>query len=144
MTYEELLNNYQYKITKKGLMREFPFIKDVLDTTKEDFENYRTTLFITIVIDPYVVALMYNTEVWGGITRALKRGETFESPGLRIFFEDKNVGSDIVYDMNKLIQSVNNSAALPMEYKLRDKVINIGHYEARPDSLPPDFMSQPN
>jgi hypothetical protein len=29
MTYEELIDNYEYKIAKKMLLREYPWIKDV-------------------------------------------------------------------------------------------------------------------
>ena len=37
MTYDELLNNYEFKIAKKMLMREYPWIKDV--KIKEDEIN---------------------------------------------------------------------------------------------------------
>jgi hypothetical protein len=65
MEYNELLTNYEYKITKKGLLREFPFIVDVLDTDEHDFQKYKSVIFITLVIDPYILANMFGAKVWG-------------------------------------------------------------------------------
>jgi hypothetical protein len=144
MTYEELLNNYEYKITKKGMMREYPFIIDVLDTNEEDFPKYKSVVFVTLVIDPYVLANMFGVKVWGGVTRALKRGDDFDSPTLPIFLENSiDLGIKVRQSIDDFTDTIHRSRAIPDEYRM-DKILRVSNYIAYPSSLPPDFMSEPN
>jgi len=142
MTYEELLNNYEYKITKKGLMKEYPFIVDVLDD-EEDFTKYESVAFVTLVIDPFILANMFGVKVWGGIIRTLKRGDDFNSPTLSIFLDSVDLGIKIMQSIDDFIDTIHRSRAIPDEYRM-DRVLRVGNYIAYPSSLPPDFMSQPN
>jgi len=144
MTYEELLNNYEYKITKKGMMREYPFIIDVLDTNEEDFTKYESVVFVTIVINPYILANMFGVKVWGGVTRALKRGDDFDSPTLSIFLENSiDLGIKVRQSIDDFTDTIHRSRAIPDEYRM-GKIVRAGNYIAYPSSLPPDFMSEPN
>ena len=144
MTYEELLDNYEYKITKKGLLREFPFIVDVLDTNEEDFTKYESVVFVTLVIDPYVLANMFGVKVWDGITRAFKRGDDFDSPTLSIFLENSiDLGIKIRQSIDDFTDSIHSSRAIPDEYRM-GRIVRAGNYIAYPSSLPPDLMSEPN
>jgi hypothetical protein len=144
MTYEELLNNYEYKITKKGMMREYPFIIDVLDTNEEDFTKYESVVFVTLVIDPFILANMFGVKVWGGVTRALKRGDDFDSPTLSIFLENSiDLGIKVRQSIDDFTDTIHRSRAIPDEYRM-DKIVRAGNYIAYPSSLPPDFMSEPN
>lgn len=143
MTYEELLNNYEYKITKKGLLKEFPFIVDVLDD-EDDFPKYNSVVFVTLVIDPYVLANMFGVKVWDGITRALKRGEDFDSPTLSIFLENSiDLGIKVRTSIENFTDAIHSSRAIPDEYKM-GRTLRVGDYIAYPSSLPPDLMSEPN
>lgn len=143
MTYEELLNNYEYKITKKGLMKEYPFIVDVLDD-EDDFLRYESVVFVTLVIDPFILANMFGVKVWGGIIRTLKRGDDFDSPTLSIFLENSvDLGIKIRQSIDDFIDTIHRSRAIPDEYRM-DRLLRAGNYIAYPSSLPPDFMSQPN
>ena len=45
MTREQLENNYEYKVTKKALMREFPFVKDVFVKDDNDIDKWRSTVY---------------------------------------------------------------------------------------------------
>jgi hypothetical protein len=144
MTYDELLNNYEYKITKKGMMREYPFIIDVLDTNEEDFTKYESVVFVTLVIDPFILANMFGVKVWGGVTRALKRGDDFDSPTLSIFLENSiDLGIKIRKSIDDFTDTIDSSRALPDEYRM-GRIVRAGNYIAYPSSLPPDFMSEPN
>ena len=143
MTYEELLNNDEYKITKKGLLKEFPFIVDVLDD-EDDFPKYNSVVFVTLVIDPYVLANMFGVKVWDGITRALKRGEDFDSPTLSIFLENSiDLGIKVRTSIENFTDAIHSSRAIPDEYKM-GRPLRVGDYIAYPSSLPPDLMSEPN
>ena len=144
MTYEELLNNYEYKITKKGMMREYPFIIDVLDTNEEDFTKYESVVFVTLVIDPFILANMFGVKVWGGVTRALKRGDDFDSPTLSIFLENSiDLGIKVRQSIDDFTDTIHRRRAIPDEYRM-GRIVRAGNYIAYPSSLPPDFMSEPN
>ena len=144
LTPEELNDNYEYKITKKGLLREFPFIVDVLDTNEEDFTKYESVVFVTLVIDPYVLANMFGVKVWDGITRAFKRGDDFDSPTLSIFLENSiDLGIKIRQSIDDFTDSIHSSRAIPDEYRM-GRIVRAGNYIAYPSSLPPDLMSEPN
>ena len=143
MTYEELLNNYEYKITKKGLMREYPFIKDILDN-EDDFPKYNSVVFVTLVIDPYILANMFGVKVWGGVTRALKRGDDFDSPTLSIFLDyNIDLGIKVGDSISDFTDAIHGSRAIPDEYRM-SKLLRVGNYITYPSSLPADFMSEPN
>ena len=143
MTYEELLDNYEYKITKKGMMREYPFIIDVLDD-EQDFPKYQSVVFVTLVINPYILANMFGVKVWGGVTRALKRGDNFSSPTLSIFLENSiDLGIKVRQSIDDFTDAIHSSRAIPDEYRMGRR-LRVGNYIAYPSSLPPDFMSEPN
>ena len=137
MTREELENNYQYKVTKKALMREFPFIKDVY-VTDEDLNKWKSTIYMDLIIDPFVLAHQYGFRLWQPIINKLKDGEDYWSPYLSIFASDNDrleITSPIVNAMNELIDGIRNSPAIPQDFKL-NKVLNLGSFRAKPSSVP--------
>ena len=137
MTREELENNYQYKVTKKALMREFPFIKDVY-VTDEDLNKWKSTIYMDLIIDPFVLAHQYGFRLWQPIINKLKDGEDYWSPYLSIFASDNDrleITSPIVNAMNELIDGIRNSPAIPQDFKL-NKVLNLGSFRALPSSVP--------
>ena len=40
LTYEELLDNYEFKVGRRILIREYPWIKDVILKDPEDVNKY--------------------------------------------------------------------------------------------------------
>ena len=142
MTREELENNYQYKVSKKALMREFPFIKDVY-VTDEDLTKWKSTIYLDIIIDPFALAHQYGFRLWDPIIRALKNGEDYWSPYLSIFAADNDrleITSPIVNAMNELIDGIRNSPAIPQDFKL-NKVLNLVSFRAKPSSVPSNMTT---
>ena len=141
MTREELENNYQYKVSKKALMREFPFIKDVYAEDEEAINRYEHYIWLSVDIDPYQMGQMYGLKVVNFVTNALKRGEPYWAPYLSTLM----VGSvddtwPIRQALEKVIDGVHKSPALPSELKL-PKELDIASYMVKPESLPPDITS---
>ena len=137
MTREELENNYQYKVSKKALMREFPFVKDVY-VTDEDLSKWKSTIYMDLIIDPFVLAHQYGFRLWDPIINSLKRGEDYWSPYLSIFAADNDrleITSPITKAMDELIDGIRRSPAIPQDFKL-NKVLNLGSFRALPSSLP--------
>ena len=82
MTKEELYDNYEFKVTKRTLMSEFPFIKDVYVQDDKDINTYQYYIWLTVDIYPYQMGQMYGLKVSKFVTRALKRGEPYWAPYL--------------------------------------------------------------
>ena len=138
MTREELENNYEFKVTKKALMREFPFIKDVTVKKDDDINKYPSSIYLELVIDPYVMAHQYGFRVWDAVTRSLKKDEPYWFPYLSIFVENDNrmeLVAPITKAIEELIDGIHKSPALPSELRLGKK-LRVGSYMAYPSSLP--------
>lgn len=144
MTREEFENNYEYKITKKALMREFPFIKDVYVKDEEDITKWESVIFLDLIIDPFALAHQYGFRVWGPVINYLKRGENYMSPYLSLFVGDSDrvdLAAPINKAMEELINGIHNSPAIPSDFKL-DKKLMMGSFTATPSSIPPNFNPQ--
>jgi hypothetical protein len=143
-TKEELYNNYQFKITKRALKEQFPFIKDVILLDEEGLEKYQFTLFLTLVIDPYLLEEYTGLPIWGAVYRSLKRGDDFKT-SLPVLFHDWDdpkvleLRDEIVKTMN----AIANSSVLPDEFKIDKNAVSIdevivpvtlyrGHGEEKP------------
>lgn len=141
MTKEELYDNYEFKVTKRTLMNEFPFIKDVYAEDEEAINRYEHYIWLSVDIDPYQMGQMYGLKVANFVTRALKRGEPYWAPYLSILM----VGGmeetyPIAQAMEKLMEGVHYSPALPSELKL-PKQLEISGHMVKPEYLPPDITS---
>jgi hypothetical protein len=143
-TKEELYNNYQFKITKRALKQQYPFIKDVILSNEESLEKYQFTLFLTLVIDPYLLEEYTGLPIWGAVYRSLKRGNEFKT-SLPVLFSDWDnpkvleLKDEIVKTMNAIAQST----VLPDAFKIDKRSVSIdevivpvslyrGHGEEKP------------
>ena len=142
MTAQELNDNYEYKITKRALIKEFPFIKDV-SVKEEAINKWSRSIYIDLIIDPFAFAQQYGFRVWGPIINDLKRGENYRSPYISIFIGNSDrveLASPINKAMDELMYGIHKSPAIPHELKLGKELV-IGTFTATPSSLPPDMLS---
>jgi hypothetical protein len=141
MTEQELYDNYTFKVVKRALMREFPFIKDVSVKYPADIDKYEMYIFLDVDINPYEMSQMYGLKIDPIANRYLRRGEPFWAPFLSMFVKG---GVEETYPIKKaiddLVNSVQKSTALPQEFKL-DRELEIATYHATPDTVPSDIMS---
>ena len=138
MTVQELNDNYEYKVTKRALIKEFPFIKDVFVREEEEINKWSSFIYIDLIIDPFAFAQQYGFRVWGPIINALKRGEDYMSPYLSLFIGDPDrveLASPVNKAMEELMDGVHKSPAIPHEFKL-GKTLKLGSFTATPSSLP--------
>jgi hypothetical protein len=143
MTREQLENNYEYKVTKKALMREFPFVKDVYVKDDNDIDKWNRTVYLDLIVDPFSFAHQYGFRVWGPIINYLKRGENYRFPYISMFIGNDDrveLASPINKAMDELTHGIHKSPAIPHELKLGKELV-IGTFTATPSSLPPDMLS---
>lgn len=124
MTKEEIENNYTYRIVKRALIRELPFIKDII-LNDEDIDKYKSTLFFDLIIDPYEMAGHYNTKVWDLIDKKLKRGEGYDSIAPSIFLDEPKrfeTGQEITDDIVNIVKQIQSASVVPDELKLKKRL----------------------
>ena len=137
MTGDEVKNNYEFKVVRKTLMREFPFVKDVL-VEEEHLSSYKYIIPVNLVIDPFVLALQYNVGIKPSYIRMMVNDDEFITSSLDIMFDNRDRVRHIDGQMDKLSKEVHNSPALPPEYKL-PRPIRMALYIVDKDSIPQDI-----
>lgn len=146
MTINELENTYEFKLVKKSLTREFPFVKDVQVRREEDINKWKHSIYVELVIDPFILGQMYGIPVWYIVINHLKRGEPYWSLYLNLFFKGSNFGflNGIHNEMESVMTNIHKSPAIPQELKLGKEIL-IGSYMVYPNTLPPNYnMSEDN
>ena len=141
MTEQELYDNYTFKVVKRALMREFPFIKNVYVKDPDSIDKYKSFIFLDVDINPYELSHQYGLRVDPITHKYLRRGEPYWAPYLSMFIKS---GVEDTYPIkqaiNDLVHGIQKSPAIPQEFKL-DRELDIGSYHAGPDTIPPDMMS---
>ena len=144
-TQEELDNNYTFKLIQKSLKKEFPFIKKVYLRDPKDIDMWSNNIFVDVDINPYEISERHGFPLDGLAERYLRRGQEYWSPHLTMFFklytvEDRRTIGNIVNEINYLIHSIQENAAIPDHLKLYKKVY-IGAWYANSDTVPHDIVS---
>ena len=129
MTQEEVENNYTYKIIRKVLMREYPWIKDVqLDVP--GLEKFEYALFLDIYINPYELGEErgYNVARW--IESAIRNKEDYYTSVITMYFDGSSEEMRaITQEVNDTITATQNSPAIPVDLRLpSDKRFMVGSY----------------
>ena len=121
ITLQELEENYEYKIIKRILKKEFPWIKSV-SMKEKNLEKYMV-LFVKIEVDQDIFMETYEVHLRAYPKREVEEGNTYESPFLSLIFEfeDKSVASGIEEDVVTTMNSVKKSKAIPPELKLANE-----------------------
>lgn len=141
MTEEELYDNYEFKVTKRALMREFPFIKNVYVKDPATIDRYNSYIFLDVDINPYELSHQYGVKVDKTTDRFLRKGDPYWAPYLSLFIAgDIENSRPISKAINDLVHGIAHSVAIPQELKL-GKELDIGGYHANPNTVPPDMMS---
>lgn len=138
MRLKEFLDNYEYKVTKRLLKKEFPFITDVLPS--DNFEDYKTLSFVFIVIDLQKLIDMYKElklEPFGYIEYLPDSTVPGYIYGPTLYFfvdgpEDsaentKEILMQLNRDIEATIDSIRLSPSIPSDLKLEAGISNSGY-----------------
>ena len=134
MTQEEVENNYTYKIIRKVLMREYPWIKDVqLDVP--GLEKFEYALFLDIYINPYELGGERGYSVARWIESAIRNNEDYYTSVITMYFDGSSEEMRaITQEVNDTITATQNSPAIPVDLRLpSDKRFMVGSYHLADD-----------
>ena len=142
LTYEELLDNYEFKVGKRILTREYPWIKDVVIKTPEDVNRYNL-IFIDVIFNPFELSEEKGWRLASYVVKSIDRGDNFWAPYLSTFFT--NMGEearDLVQGIEKTLENLHKSPAIPQEMRLPGhRKLNIGSWYTQPGTqVPTDYI----
>lgn len=134
MTPEELRNNYEFKVVRRAIMKEFPYVLDV-GFIDDEINNYNL-IFLEIVIDPVKMGEFYGWEINPWIKGIINRNQRYRAtyPSL-IFDVSYTIARDEVNEpIMDLIEGIHKSPALPDDLRLPNgRTFNIGAFVINPD-----------
>jgi len=139
-TPEELYDNYTFKLIKRALMREFPYIKNVF-VGDFDLGKYNT-IFLNFEFDPKIWEEMYNDKFQGWLKNEMDKGKYVDlsypiTASNNITYEEYQ---PIRKSIEKVMSQVANSEAVPRELKIQgNRSVAIGTWHINRKEGKPDF-----
>lgn len=128
-TQEELYDNYEFKVVKKAIMREFPWVKNVT-VSPENLSKYNL-IFLDLDIDPLMLGEQMGWTITPWVRRAYEEGKEYKGMYLSLFFDGTNYEEtrELSESILDLARAVGQSPALPYELKIRgERRFSIGEY----------------
>ncbi len=124
VTHDEVENSYEFKLVKRILKREFPWILDVIAPSDEEINQYNL-IFPDIVIDPFILQKEKEWPIVSYLRYYLTGGishhspYTYQSSYLSTMY---NVGreetQELQDDVENTMRSIAKSNAIPSDLKL--------------------------
>ena len=136
---EQLYDNYTFKLLKRSLMREFPYIKNVF-VNFFDLGRYNT-IFLNFDFDPAVWGEMYNDPMVNWLKDVTDEGGYID-------LSYPTTATDMAYDeyqpikksIQKVMSDVFNSEAVPKELKIQgQRPVAIGTWHVNRRGGKPDY-----
>ena len=128
LTPEELNDNYEYKITKKVILREFPWVKEfVVDpNTINDYG----LIFVDLYIDPFELAGIEGWTLSRWALNDIKDGHGYGAPYLSTFYHETFDAVKPVTDkINDTMEAIHKSNAMPDDLKLpKSRRLSVGNF----------------
>jgi hypothetical protein len=142
LTYEEFLDNYEFKVAKRMLLREYPWIKDVFFRNPEEVKKYNL-IFLDVTFDPFELGEQEGWRLASYVITNVQRGDDFWSPYLSTYFRtNTDDARALVQEIDKSLEGIHSSPAIPKEMKLPEhRKLNIGTWHI-PQGLqvPTDYV----
>lgn len=120
MTKEEVLNNYEFKLTRKTLIRQYPWIKDVVPS--DDVDNYKTLCFVEIIFNPYELGEQEGWEVASYVGHMGGISNTFMSPYLTTFFVHREGPNKLETEIENEMTMIHKTPAIPRDLKMDRRI----------------------
>ena len=137
---EQLYDNYTFKLLRRSLMREFPYIKNVF-VNFFDLGRYNT-IFLNFDFDPAIWGEMYDDPMvrWW-LKKEIDAGKyvdfSYPTTATNMGYEEYQ---PIKKSIEKVMSDVFNSEAVPRELKIQgDRPVAIGTWHVNRRGGKPDY-----
>lgn len=127
---DQVLSSGEFKIIRKILKREFPYIKDVVPSSVLD--DYNTVTFLDIILDTptfeETLGVQMSNVIKGIYKDDIEKGTFFTTYLPSVYRrDDKEALVDFNDNVRDTLKRINKSSAVPSEMKLKPKA-DISHY----------------
>ena len=150
VTKEEVENSYEFKLIKKILKREFPWIIDVLLPSDEEINQY-SLIFVNVLIDPYMLQRetgwpfnSYMKFYFGTDNTFLHTHEpyAYSTAYLTTMYDVPREDSNYIQeDIEKTMRQIAKSPAIPEDLKLgKDRQFVVGSWLVPKMEVPEDAV----
>lgn len=143
LTLEEVENSYEWKLVKRILIREYPWIVDAeIDAPNLDKYNI---IFINIYIDPIKFYEQYDKKLASYVKFWLSREKpSYSASYLSVLFDmDYEDYREIENELTSTIRGVKKSVAIPQELKLPEsRPFSISEFIIDLEKLKPTTFSE--
>lgn len=144
ISYDELRNNYEFKLATKMLKREYPFIKDLFMLKPEEINKY-SLIFVDVLVDPQKVQEYFDLPLTSWAKFRLKSGEPYEAIYLNLLVGGGDIALGFNEELKTKLHEIHTSSAIPHELKLpANRNLYPASYYVRPEDYDPDFVTNPN
>jgi len=143
VTQKEVEDSYEFKLIKKILKREYPWIVDLLVPDDEEINKYGL-IFVPIVIDPFLLQQMtgwpfnhYMKVYLDGYLKAEGPYSYRTSYLTTIYDVSRDETNPIQNDIEKTMRAISMSPAIPQDLKLnKDRTFVVGEYVLKSMDVP--------
>jgi hypothetical protein len=153
VTKEEVENSYEFKLIKKILKREYPWIIDILLPSEEEINQY-ALIFLNVIIDPYILqretGWQFNTYMkfyFSGNNNFIHTHEPYAYNTAyltTIYNVPREETNTIQEDIEKTMKQIAKSPAIPEDLKLgKDRQFVVGSWVVPKMDLPEDAVFTP-
>ena len=139
MTKEEIENSYVFKVVRRALMNELPYIKGV-HVDEKLFDSTNSLVFLTLDFDPFIFSLQYNiplAKIWVNYIRIWGDDST-SVPGIFFKPEYRDKVDSKMKEIESLVNEIQKSPAIPNEYKIGKKMYPM-QYRVLKEYIPQDM-----
>jgi hypothetical protein len=136
---EQLYDNYTFKLIRRALMREFPYIKNVF-VNQSDLGKYNI-IFLNFDFDPAIWGEMYDDPMVSWLRDVTDKGGyvdlSYPTTATNMEYEEYQ---PIKKSIEKVMSEVANSEAVPQELKIQgQRPVAIGTWHINRRSGKPDY-----
>jgi hypothetical protein len=127
---DQVLSSGEYKIIKKILRREFPYIKDVVPSSVLD--DYKSVTFLDIILDTPTFEKALGVQMSNVVKNVYKddiEKGTFSTSYIPSAYrrEDKETLVDFEDEVSETLKRIMRSSVVPDEMKIRPRA-DISNY----------------
>lgn len=118
ITEQEVYDNYEFKVIKRALMREYPWVTDV-KVSQEDLDSY-TLIFLELDVDIPKLLEQTGWSLTSWVQRAYNQGKYYHGNNIGLFIDKPalTVTRLLQTEMDKFIDDIHKSPALPEDLKI--------------------------
>jgi hypothetical protein len=147
VTQKEVEDSYEFKLIKKILRREFPWIVDLLVPSDEEINNWGL-IFLPIVIDPFLLQQMegwpfnhYMRVYFSGYLKTEGPYSYRTSYLTTVYDVPRDVTNPIRDEIEDTMKAVAKSPAIPQDLKLnKDRTFVVGEFVLKNMDVPEDAV----